>query len=235
MTPNPNPTQTVKTALPLTSFFSRYFYGLLILALGVICYLAYLLFFAPLISQYQNLGQTVIKEKEQTLALRQSELNKMIRRQSFYESTSLVMRDKLNEFLPAALNLPSLYYNLDQLAKAAGYKMLALTVEIPKKDTPEGRATATLNPPTNSSEKSNAAFEKQLAETENMIQGTGSMGQAILREINIDLTLEGGGYLNLLKFIESLEKNLRLIDLVSFNYLPEEKSIIFRLKTYYYN
>ncbi len=209
--------------------FNRYFKPLLFLTVVIILVGAYFLLLSPLITQTQNLSQNVIQAKEDDLAQQKKLFNELSQLNNIYNQVSPALKERAMDFLPPVPALPDLYYNLDQIAREAGYAVSAINIELPKAEA--GKITPVLNAPPSEDGSDLAGSE---AKTGLLEKPTAVNPKKNLKEIKITLSLSGGGYLNLKSLLNLMEHNLRIIDVESFAYTPEKTDMELILKTYYY-
>ena len=102
----------------------------IIFLLGVLIFAAsYFLLWQPAWQKMNiDYSQAVIKEKEATLTAKKKIWQSLKDTEEIYLSISPEAKARVLEFLPRDQELPNLYYNLDKLAKAAGYKIVTLVV-----------------------------------------------------------------------------------------------------------
>ena len=209
------------------NLFAKYFKPILFFTVVIIFSIAYFLFLSPLISKYHELSDQTIKEKRENLDKQKKIFSELSKINKIYNQVTPYLKDKVSELLPSQPDLPNLYYTLDQLTRDGGYKMLSISIEVPKEKQKTSHRQA-----------SNQANKSESLTQEQGINGAESEGlsktEKSLREIGITLSLEGGGYLAFKDFLDLLEHNLRILDVESFSYNPKETDIELRLKTYYY-
>ena len=125
--------------------------------------------------------------------------------------------------------MPNLYYNTEQLAVDLGYEVTSLSVNLPKKEDKKNSSTTIVET------EVNTALE-DLNNT--LIDGEVASGLTIktrkVKEIDITLSLEGGGYSNLKNLLDSIEHNLKIFDIQNLTYDPSDTTMSFQMKTYYY-
>lgn len=206
------------------NFFSRYFSPLLFLSVVIIFILAYFLLLAPLISEYQKLSQSVINEKEEELERQKDVFNELSELNNIYKNVSSQLKERVEKVLPADPNLPNLYYSLDQIASDTGYKLHSIGILTPQEEYNKMSA-----------EEIERIIEQGVLDDVN----TDSLVQVVTRRktvktIKINLGLEGSGYLSLKKLLDAIENNLRIFDIQSFGYVPQDVEIELVLQTYYY-
>lgn len=205
------------------NLFTKYFKPVLFLTVVIIFAAIYFLSLSPLLSKYQMLSGQVIQEKKENLEKQKKLLGELSELNNIYDKISPYLKERALEVLPVESDLPNLYYNLDQLAKEAGCQLLSINVELSKQE----KETKVPMDETHQLEMEAAALIESMPQPTN--------GQKTLKEIKISLNLQGGGYLNLKKFLDLVAHNLRLFDITSFNYTPEDMGIKMDLKAYYYD
>lgn len=188
----------------LTQHFAFVLFAIVIIFLIVGYVVVY-----PVYSDYKSLSDETVANKKINLNKEQQIFSELWQLNKTYNEISPILKDKVIKLLPESQELPSLYYNLDQLANQAGFKLQAIGVHIVELDNKKNAATADKDK------------NEELATRE-------------LREIEVNLELSQGGYATLKNFLSLVEKNLRIFDVKSFIYNPEKEQIEVVLKTYFY-
>lgn len=179
---------------------------LIVVVIIIILAAGYFLIIAPAINKWQE-NKNLIVTQQDNLIVKNKTLEELQSLINLYQKVEPSLQKRLPVFLPTAEDLPNLHYTLDNITKQAGYKILAINV-----DTKQPGATS-----------ANAA--------DNATKNT----KASLKEIKVRIKLNGTSYVNLKSLLLALEKNLRLFNLETFDYNPEESQVEINLKTYYYN
>lgn len=187
--------------------FNKYFKPILILSVLVILAVAYFVFLSPLMAKRQELSESVIKNKRDELQKTQLIHDGLSQLTDRYSEIDEYLVDKVLNILPSSSDLPNLYYTLEQLASNANYRLLSTNVSLPS-----------------DKNKSNAELDTPIGVDE----------PKKIKRVDIILNLEGSGYSNLKKFIDSVENNLRLFDIKSVSYDPAKITISINLVGYYY-
>lgn len=202
------------------NFLNQHFKLILFLTMVIIFGLAYWLSWSSLIKQYQSLSKQVIKEKKENLEKQKGNFNQLSEMNEIYNHVNPDLKNKITQLLPSGPNLPDLYCNLNTLASTTGYQILSIEVEFPK----EEKAPESINNSSTPAETNSYSSQ----ETEELFKT-----EKKLKEIKINLALQGGGYLSLKKFLDLIEHNLRMIDIELLNYDPKKMVVDIRMKTYY--
>lgn len=113
------------------NYLSKYFKPILFLSVVVIFVLVYFILISPLLSQYQTLSSSLTASKEQNLQ-QQEIYNELYQLNKIYDEISPYSRDKVLDALSGQPELPNLYYNLEQLATDANYKLLSFSIDLPE-------------------------------------------------------------------------------------------------------
>lgn len=188
-------------------FLNQYFNLVVVLVTLLVLAVVYFVFLKPALAKKELYNTTVIETKEMILTKNQKKKNELFKLESVYtEDINDYIKNKILEILPSEYDEANLYYNLEQIAKNNNYKLTNMVVEIPEKNLKKN--------------------------SEKLIRGGGVKK---IKEINISLELEGVGYLDFKNLLNDLEHNLRLFDVMSFDYSSQQKGLELNLKTYYYN
>jgi len=110
------------------NFINQHFKSIIFI-LGIIIFAAaYFLLWQPAFEKIKYFNSTLLQEKEAALTTKKILLNNLKEMEKKYLSITPETKTKISEFLPLSQDLPYLYNNLDQITKASGYKIIALTV-----------------------------------------------------------------------------------------------------------
>ena len=127
----------------------------------------------------------------------------------------------LEQVLPGTPKVPELIAQLDALARASGFTINSLDFA----ESEAGQLSGTTG----------AAVTKAKVAV-NKAAGLDEILDKNIRLVNINLNLTGGDYLSFKKFLDRLEKNMRLLDVVSIDFsssLSEGTDYALALRTYY--
>jgi len=161
----------------------------------------------------QELSEEVIKNKRDELQKTQLIYSGLSQLTDKYSEIDDYLVDKVLGILPSSSDLPNLYYTLEQLANNANYKLLSTNINLPS-----------------DKNKNNQASSQFLLDESDTVTDEPKK----VKRADIILSLEGSGYSNLKKFIDSVENNLRLMDIKSVSYDPTKTTVSINLVGYYY-
>jgi Tfp pilus assembly protein PilO len=191
-------TKPLSKKVPKKNIFAEYLAGMIFLVVIVVFGGLYL-FISPLLAEYNEVNNDVIEMRQSELEKQKKVLGELMELNDIYEGVSPYLKDRINKFLPEDPDLPNLYFNINEIAKSAGYKIESIDVLV-EEEKDKNKKTS---------------IKKQ-------------------REIEISVIFEGAGYGNFKNLINLIEKNLRLFDVQTFGYNPEEETVGLTLKTYFY-
>ena len=178
----------------------------IILLLIIILGGGWLFFLGP---RWENLNteRAALKNQQRIFISRENRLEKLEKITRDYEGIAEEKIKKIESVLPSEETLPSIFVQMETLAKESGFVLSS--VEIKKKES--GIRNQENNPLT--------PFAKGESEDGN-------------KEIGITLKLENGSYERFKKFLSEVEKNLRILDVISVSFDSKGTSFGVELKTY---
>lgn len=197
----------------LSIIFNQHFIMFLIVSILLIVVLIYFLFAPSLIHQYTKMNNKILEEKKIELNKQKDKLKELTELSNVYASINAPLKEKVLQLLPQQTDLANLYYNLYQITQEAKYEIKEIEVTFFK------------------DEQTTKNLDKMAVQTDNLEQRL----PASLKEIKVDMKLDGKGYLNLKNLVSLLENNLRIFDIEKLEYNIEKSIIEIQLRTYYYN
>ncbi len=190
-------------------FYVAKFKFLIILLVLVIIIPGYYLLIKPQYHLYKsNLAQINRLDKELKINLKQLASNSKI--VSDYESINKLDKEKIEQILPTAPRAADLYVNLQSIAQQNNLSIETLFVN-PAKPTPV----------------------KKIIPGKKIEKNDLSSGLSLVNKINIDFDLQDVSYAKMKKFFRDLETNLRLLDVQTFTFDPENATLSLKLTAYY--
>lgn len=168
--------------------------------------------------QFKKVSKEVknkISQEEETLKNREEELSQIKDLLRNYQKTKEEIKD-LELFLPRKKDLPGIFVSLERIAEASELKINSISVSEEAKKENVGV-----------SEKTKKENEKKIDSKE---------PKSKLKEVKIALSVQGESYEILKKFLDNIEKNIRLLDINSINFGSLKGKITnytISLKTYY--
>jgi Tfp pilus assembly protein PilO len=180
------------------------------LIIGVVFYI---FIFSPLMEKRSLYNSSVLETKKSELLNKEKLLKELKQANDIYQKITPELKNKMFQILPQAPDLPELYSDLEILAKQSGFELKsvsAVILENKKKDNVVNK----LNSPVP------VEFEIQNLKT--------------TKEIKISLVINGSGYTQFKQFLDLIEHNIRILDIESYTYSPEDTSHSLVLRTYFY-
>lgn len=180
---------------------------LVVLILAAILIIGYFALVRPQFNQYQN-SKAKTSQMEEDKKVKIKKLLVFKKTLSDYKKISMADKEKINNILPDSLDESSLYMNIAGLAKHNNINLVIDGILVNEID-------------------ENTAKKKPLInqEAETAIGGP--------KRVSIKLDLSEVNYIELKKFFEYLENNVRIFDVQSFAYNPEEGKITLEINSYF--
>jgi hypothetical protein len=185
--------------------------GLVLIGAGVA---AYYFIFSPAMARLKPGGDLDLAAKQEELDAANRQLSQIKRLQeNFGEIQSDENFEKINFGLPTTADLPGLFVQLEAIVTQNGLSVQGLEItEAIDAARPVAEAAAPAGSPTTSVLPSPPAGVKKL---------------------NINLRVGAADYSGWKSFLESIEKNLRLFDVISYSFDPRSNQQSINLVTYY--
>ncbi len=188
-------------------WFSRSFKVVVILAVIIILAVSYFFFLDPLYKKVRQNGQASLTNKTQYLKALKQHLVDLQKLQDNFNRLNGLEKDslaRLNFILPTEKDLPGLFVQLEKIADDSGFVLTNIDI----------------------SEQKGESLASKSA-------GSSTVSDKI-KKLNISITLIKGNYEDLLSFLDAVEKNLRLMDVVSITFAAgESPAYAVNLTTYY--
>ncbi len=132
--------------------------------------------------------------------------------------------ERLAQILPSEAEVPNLIAQLEALTQASGFRLTAITfAEAQAAKTTSKKSTKSTGSEETPTKIKEEAFIPEL--------------DPAVHVINISMKVSGGGYLELKKLLDNIEKHLRIFDVnsIGFSSAEGENSYNIPLQTYYYS
>jgi len=188
-------------------FYYKHFKVLIVLLILIILIPGYLfLIKAKRNSYYKNKASVA-----EFQASREQNLKKLLNYNKIilsYNNITPGDQVRINEMMPITINLADLYINVASLVEELGLELDGLDIQASKEQQ-----------------------QKVSANTEEAAPANKIKGE--LKTATINLNISGVSYAKLKTLLETLEVNIKLFDIQSFDYNPSEGSIKLTIQTYY--
>lgn len=196
-----------------TNFLTHHLRFAIILLLIIILGSGWLFFLGP---RWEDLNteRAAFKNQQEIFISRENRLEKLEKITRDYEGIAEEKIKKIESVLPSVEDLPGIFVQMEALAKENEF--ILSSVEIKKEE----------------SGIRNLAFAEASA-GEQVQRTPDSFGESRIKEIGITLKLENGSYERFKKFLSEVEKNLRILDVISVSFDSKGTSFGVELKTYY--
>lgn len=193
--------------------------GVVIISIGTLVWLY------PKYQGIRNQGLLDYGNKKENLENRQLYLERLEDMITEYDTINQQEVDDLKKLLPETQEIPELFVMLDQLSKDMGFVLERVSF------TPGSVTKKT----SSSSGSTNANSKTALLGTSNAYAAEEYDTPSQLGAINIVLGIssEEFSYARFKTMLETIESNMRILDLTTVNYNPEASSFSLSLTTYY--
>ena len=158
------------------------------------------------------------KKQQESLTFKENYLEELKKITRDYEKITQEKIKKINSVLPSEADLPGIFVQMDALAKENGFVLRSI-------EAIQSKAKKGSEPLDSTQDRLLDGSRKQEEES--------SKKRKSIKEISITLELENGSYEKIKKFLDGVEKNLRILDIVSINFDSGGSSFKVNLKTYY--
>jgi hypothetical protein len=201
----------------ITIIFIQNFKIFFILTILIIFGLGYFLFVKQFYSKTKEKEQE-LKNFSQNILIKKKQLDALKILKEEYQKLEGLEIQKLLVILPFKKNIPDLFKQIEDITQKSGVTLLSLNIT-------EGGVIDILNVDKNKIVKNNPSADekKEIFSTENKN----------LKSLNISIEIGGVDYFTLKVFLNNLEKNIRLIDVISFDFDSSQKFQKMNLRTYY--
>lgn len=185
---------------------TKYFRTLVIVIIILIFVICYFLFIERKIDAVKEYQDTDYEGRVQLLAEQEDYLEGMKEMNVEYRKWTEQEINRINNALPSDPDYPGLFTQFNQMIADAGYNLSSLSIE---------KVVALKSDSRNSGSSTISSSHQTLSLT-----------------AGIEAP-EGYGYDNFQTLLKTIENNLRLIDVLSFNFTPDSQGFRLNLKTYY--
>lgn len=194
----------------------KYIPSVVTLIVVVILGLGYWFFFQPIVLQLSNGGILDTANKARQLSTLMDYLAKQKTLVSEYEKISAKEAASVASMLPSEKDIPSLFVQLEALAKEGGFAPLYI-------ETDEAAALA-------SDANSSRAIKKRpvITDTDDIL----SLPRGV-KKVTLSFKMGEGDYSDLKNFLNRLENNQRLLDVSSLRYFAKINAYDLTLNAYY--
>lgn len=188
----------------LQYIIAQYYTVVVVLVVALILVLGVSLFIWPQYLAIKESGTYRYRTTKNELVMKQQTLSQLQKMALDYEKINLAELKALDLALPTEQDIPGLFIQMEALVADNGFVLNSIDFA----QSAEAEATST-------------------GETDK------KTGQN-LKEVTVALSISGGGgYDNLKTLLDSLENNIRILDIKSLNFSPESESYAINITTYY--
>lgn len=195
----------------ITRFINIYFIYVSVAVVVIIFLAGYLFLIQAKIAKIKDLGGVNYEQKLQERDLKKSNLKKLEQAKKDFEQIDVKEIEKFSSILPHQNDIPALLVKMDNFAKDLGLSLTSI-------DITEKSAAVLPATPTEGSNKTGQVFA-----------ATGT-----IKQVGITISVKGlYSYQDFKNFLDSVEKNMPLMDINSIAYVPNSDSYSVNLTTYY--
>jgi len=207
------------------SFMVNRFRWVVIIWAIIVLLIGFLVVILPKWHELSKLGLADYKTEQNNLKNKQDYLAEQVKMINAYNNINQIQIDELAKILPSKEDFSQIFVMMSELAKTSGFELQSIDIT---KEASVEQTTA----------------QSETAGGKEVVKAVGQSGsnQLTLKTLNIAISLSGNSdYKQFKKFLDNLEKNLRLIDAssVSFTALGATGGALasggfnLNLKTYY--
>jgi len=218
-------------------FLNRYYFWLAGVVFILVITLGYFKYLAPTYQEMNNLEEQQLPNRQQRLSdleKYQKELTDLAQGINQLETEKKQDIEKLNKILPTSEELPDLFAQMENIIETNGFDLLNINFGEPKAVV----ATPSISPTATSNDDLSAPTTREATAESVALAGA---NEPLFQTIDIDINIEGGGYLAIKNLLDKIEKHLRIFDVTSINFnsflttTAEEQvaSYALNLKAYY--
>ncbi len=150
-----------------------------------------------------KIGLTNLKKQKEVLNSRSNRLEELKKITKDYEKIEEEKIKRIYSILPSEEDLPGIFVQMEALAKESKFILRSIEIRRQKKG------------------------EEEVEREGGFLKGID------IKELRISLKLEKGSYERFKEFLDKVEKNLRILEVVFVNFDPKGASFGVDLKTYY--
>ncbi|HOY56335.1 MAG TPA: hypothetical protein PLH37_02850 [bacterium] len=214
--------------------FNRLFFIILFVGIIVLFLVGYFFFIRQFSSQLASLKDNQIPQRQQVLNNLEKQLIQSNLINTLYTQLNPILLEKANLMLPSSPNLPDLLVNLDALVASSGFSLQSINLKITDE---KGQSLDELKNIIKNSAGDFAVANDNVSDTTTLPAVIESSDDAAIsqqtKNIDINLQIKGSGYAGFRKLIYQLEHNLRLLDVLKFDFSPADDSFNITLRSYY--
>ncbi|MBU4332044.1 type 4a pilus biogenesis protein PilO [Patescibacteria group bacterium] len=219
----PQETLNSKQTKNISLIVVNYFKFVLIASIILVFALGYFLFLRPRFKQTEQGPSERQQVLETQLSAKIKTLTQLQGFRTMLDSLSDENKRRLNIFLPSEKETPELFVQLNALARENNLYLDSIEIK------EVGDAKIGTSPSLPNREDEAAAGPDQ-AELDPALLGSDASS---LKFLDINLSLSGGHYFDLKNFLQDVERNLRLLDVTSVNFIGEGDSFVVNMGAYY--
>jgi len=205
-----------KTRQRINNLLNKYFKWFVLLLIILLLIGGYYLVVKPKYRETMNSLKTHLRLEKQNYLVKKEKLAKIKKLVSVYKDTKEEKIEKINNFLPSDHNYERLFTEVDSLVSRNGLLLGKLSIKVAgERIDREGRRDR------RSREKREANITRDLPSG--------------VEKAELNVNVLGADYNSLKSLLTSLENNMRLMDVISVKFDPENGSAELLVWTYYFN
>lgn len=190
----------------VSKFFVRYYEAIVAVLVLIVFIIGFVFIINPKYKKINEMKQYTLVDLTSGKSKIEMYLNKLVEYRDSYKNISDVSKERIDKAIPRDNHVEVLYAQIENLTKKQGVAIRSLSII------------------------DNPVSEEAKGKKEKGEEGALKLGQA-----NISLVVSGVDYNGLKRLLVAFENNLRLLDVFSINFKPEQKEAELIMYSYYLN
>jgi len=207
---------------------NRIFFILLVIEAIILILVGYFFFIRGVVSELGAVKNDLLPEQQNNYAVLMAEYNDKVDSKDLFLSLDKSLVNKSKMVLPDDPELSNLVVNLDSLAKSNGFSLANVDFVLLNN---QGQSIKSTEKIEFSQYVDLEELKKMAEQTEQEMKNNEDKS---LKTVEMKITIKGSGYAGFKNLLLQIQKNIRLLDVVSFSFSPEDETFSLILRAYYF-